>query len=205
MCIVAAAPGVVGGRTVSTPSAPMPRRRSQRRRARSGSIRGPSTTMKSFPSPWYFTKESGTGRIIARLPLRASPVPGPPRAYLPDLLLAGGELRAGAALTVRDGAVAAVGEPLPGAEVVPLPRRLLLPGLVSAHGHSFQRAIRGRTERRGAGREDFWSWRAAMYAAANRLGPDDLEAVARMAFHELARAGATAVGEFHYLHLDPDG
>ncbi len=129
----------------------------------------------------------------------------PPRAYLPDLLLAGGELGAGVALTVVDGRVAAVGAPVPGTEVVRLPRQAILPGLVSAHGHAFQRAIRGRTEQRAAGREDFWSWRAAMYEAANRLGPDDLEAVARMAFHELARAGVTAVGEFHYLHRDPSG
>jgi formimidoylglutamate deiminase len=129
----------------------------------------------------------------------------PPRAYLPDLLLAGGELRAGAALTVRDGMVAAVGEPVPGAEIVRLPRQAILPGLVSAHGHAFQRAIRGRTERRGAGGEDFWSWRAAMYEAANRLDPDDLETIARMAFLELARAGVTTVGEFHYLHRDPTG
>jgi len=132
-------------------------------------------------------------------------LPVPPRAYLPDLLLAGGELRYGAALTVRNGTVAAVGEPVPGAEVVRLPRQAILPGLVSAHGHAFQRAIRGRTERRGVGGEDFWSWRAAMYEAANRLDADDLEAVARMAFHELARAGVTAVGEFHYLHRDPAG
>ena len=73
MCIVAAAPAVVGGSTVSTPSAPIPRRRSQSRRARSGSIRGPSTTMKSFPSPWYFTKKSGTRRIIYAAPLAHEP------------------------------------------------------------------------------------------------------------------------------------
>jgi formimidoylglutamate deiminase len=44
-----------------------------------------------------------------------------------------------------------------------------------------------------------------MYEAANRLDPDDLETIARMAFHELARAGVTTVGEFHYLHRDPTG
>jgi formimidoylglutamate deiminase len=110
----------------------------------------------------------------------------------------------GAALSVRDGAVAAVGAPLPGAEVVPLPGRIVLPGLVSAHGHAFQRAVRGRAERAGSA-GSFWSWRGVMYDAAHRLGPDDLEAVARFAFHELARAGVTCVGEFHYLHLDPEG
>ncbi len=127
-----------------------------------------------------------------------------PRAYLPDLLLVDGELRPGAALSVKDGAVAQAGDPLPGFEVVPLPSRALVPGFVSAHGHAFQRALRGRTERAAGGRS-FWSWREAMFAAANRLSPDDLEAVARFAFLELARAGVTCAGEFHYLHRDPEG
>lgn len=125
------------------------------------------------------------------------------RAYLPELVWAGGTLRAGAALSVRGGAVAAVGPPLPGAELVPLPRRVLLPGFVSAHGHAFQRALRGRAERATTG--SFWSWREAMYDAASRIEPDELEAVARLAFLELARAGVTCAGEFHYLHLDPAG
>ncbi len=127
------------------------------------------------------------------------------RAFVPDLLFAGGEVRAGAAITVRDGVVAAVGAPGPGAEVVRLPGRAVLPGLVSAHGHSFQRAIRGRTQVRHPGRSDFWSWREAMYRAAARLGPEEVRAVARMAFLESALAGITTVGEFHYLARDPEG
>jgi formimidoylglutamate deiminase len=132
-------------------------------------------------------------------------MPSPPRAYLPDLLFAGGEVHQGAALSVADGAVVAVGAPAPGFERVRLAGRALLPGLVSAHSHSFQRAIRGRTEVRHPGRSDFWSWREAMYRAANRLDPEDVRAVARMVFHEMARAGITAVGEFHYLSRDPSG
>jgi formimidoylglutamate deiminase len=129
----------------------------------------------------------------------------PPRAYLPDLLVTGGAVRPGAALTVDGGRVVAVGKPAPGAERVRLAGRAMLPGLVSAHGHSFQRAIRGRTQARPQGRGDFWSWREAMYAAAARLDPDDLHAIALMAFHEAARAGVTTVGEFHYLLNDPAG
>src|SRR5512137_316376 len=129
----------------------------------------------------------------------------PPRAYLPDLLVAGGEVREGAAPSVADGAVVAVGAPGPGFERIRLAGKALLPGLVSAHSHSFQRAIRGRTEVRHPGRSDFWSWREAMYLAARRLDPEDVRAVARMAFHEMARAGITAVGEFHYLSRDPSG
>lgn len=135
----------------------------------------------------------------------------PPRAYLPDLLYAGGSVHAGVALSVVDGRVAAVGEPEVGCAWVRLAGTAILPGLVSAHSHAFQRAIRGRTEHRSAGllaagaRADFWAWRDAMYEVALRLDPDDLFAVARMAFHEMARSGITAVGEFHYLHRDPAG
>jgi formimidoylglutamate deiminase len=129
----------------------------------------------------------------------------PLRAYLPDVLVAGGAVHPGAALSVAGGTVVAVGKPAPGSERVRLAGKAILPGLVSAHGHSFQRAIRGRTQARPPGRADFWSWREAMYRAAGRLDPDDLLAVARMAFHESALGGVTAVGEFHYLWKDPAG
>jgi hypothetical protein len=128
-----------------------------------------------------------------------------PRAYRPDLLFAAGGVRPGAALTVGGGAVLAVGLPVPGAELVSLPSAALLPGLVSAHGHAFQRALRGRAQRAAPGRSSFWTWREAMYAAALGLAPDDLEAVARLLFLEAARSGVTAWGEFHYLHRDPAG
>jgi formimidoylglutamate deiminase len=129
----------------------------------------------------------------------------PPRAYRPDFLFSGGRVQKGAALTVRAGVVEAVGEPAAGAVVVPLPGRALLPGMVSAHSHAFQRAIRGRTEHRETSRDDFWTWREAMYAAAERLDAGDLYRVSKFCFLEMARAGLTAVGEFHYLHRDPAG
>jgi formimidoylglutamate deiminase len=127
------------------------------------------------------------------------------RALKPEFLFSGGHVHAGASLVVRDGSVEAVGDPPKGAEVVPMPRRVLLPGLVAAHSHAFQRAIRGRTEHRSHRWDDFWSWREAMYAAAERLSPEDLHAVSRFCFLEMAAAGITAVGEFHYLHRDPSG
>jgi formimidoylglutamate deiminase len=132
-------------------------------------------------------------------------MPTPPRAYQPDFLYAGGRVHAGAALSVADGAVVSIGAPEPGFERARLPGRALLPGLVSAHSHSFQRAIRGRTEVRHAGRSDFWSWRDAMYRAAARLDPEDVRTLARMTFREMALSGITAVGEFHYLARDPSG
>jgi formimidoylglutamate deiminase len=133
------------------------------------------------------------------------PMPTRARAYIPDLLLAAGEVRRGAALSVVDGRVAAVGEPEIDCQWIRLPGKAILPGLVSAHSHAFQRAIRGRTEVRTPGPSDFWSWREAMYRAAAALDPEDVQVVARMAFHEMARAGITAVGEFHYLQRDPNG
>src|SRR3712207_2998580 len=44
-----------------------------------------------------------------------------------------------------------------------------------------------------------------MYAAAQRLSPEDVYDASRMAFMEMALAGVTAVGEFHYLHRTPEG
>ncbi len=79
---------------------------------------------------------------------------------------------------------------------------LVLPGLATAHSHAFQRALRGRAQRRGG---SFWSWRGLMYDLVERLGPEDLYALSRFAFAELARCGVTAVGEFHYVHHQADG
>jgi formiminoglutamate deiminase len=44
-----------------------------------------------------------------------------------------------------------------------------------------------------------------MYELAGRLDPDRYLALARAAYAEMALAGITAVGEFHYLHHRPDG
>ena len=81
-------------------------------------------------------------------------------------------------------------------------RGLVLPGLANGHSHAFHRALRGRTHRGGG---TFWTWREDMYAAAERLDPDSYRALARAVFGEMALAGITAVGEFHYLHHGPGG
>ena len=81
----------------------------------------------------------------------------------------------------------------------------VLPGLVNAHSHAFQRAIAGMTERAGTGPDNFWSWRDRMYSAAQRITPQQLEAIAALLYAELLRAGYTQVCEFHYLHNDIDG
>lgn len=89
-------------------------------------------------------------------------------------------------------------------DVVRLSGRVLLPALVNAHSHAFQRAFRGHVQWTD-GQDDFWSWRQAMYGVANQLDPDGIEAVSRLAFLEMAEAGIGTVGEFHYLHHAPDG
>ncbi len=86
-----------------------------------------------------------------------------------------------------------------------LPGCLLVPGFVNAHSHAFQRAFRGHVQWTPDGRDDFWSWRQAMYATATSLSPEGVEAVSRLAFLEMAESGITHVGEFHYLHHQPDG
>ena len=73
-----------------------------------------------------------------------------------------------------------------------------IPGLANAHSHAFQRALRARTE--GAARGSFWTWREQMYELAGRLDPDSYLRLARATFAEMALAGVTVVGEFHYLH-----
>ncbi|HYO63730.1 MAG TPA: formimidoylglutamate deiminase [Pyrinomonadaceae bacterium] len=89
--------------------------------------------------------------------------------------------------------------------VVRLAGRALLPGMVNAHSHAFQRVIRGRTEHRASVSDTFWTWREMMYAAAARLTPEDIYDASRMAFLEMAACGITSVGEFHYLHRTAAG
>ncbi len=79
---------------------------------------------------------------------------------------------------------------------------IVLPGFANAHSHAFHRALRGRTHDGGG---TFWTWREAMYAIAARLDPDTYHALARAAYAEMALAGVTSVGEFHYLHHAPGG
>jgi formimidoylglutamate deiminase len=74
----------------------------------------------------------------------------------------------------------------------------------NAHSHAFQRGLRGRAER-GLAREDFWSWREAMYELAGALDPDSMERAALQCYREMAAAGYGAVGEFHYVHHRQDG
>jgi formiminoglutamate deiminase len=79
---------------------------------------------------------------------------------------------------------------------------LTLPGFANAHSHAFHRALRGRTH---GGRGSFWTWREQMYSVAATLDPDAYFRLARATYAEMALAGITAVGEFHYLHHEAGG
>ncbi|MEV0241462.1 formimidoylglutamate deiminase [Streptomyces sp. NPDC050674] len=115
----------------------------------------------------------------------------------------GSHVESGVALDVHDGRITAVrpdtSAPPPGAEVL---RGLTLPGLANAHSHAFHRALRGTVQ---VGSGTFWTWREVMYATAARLTPDSYHALARAVYAEMALAGITAVGEFHYVHHAPGG
>jgi formimidoylglutamate deiminase len=128
--------------------------------------------------------------------------------YQPEFIYRNGRFHAGGTLQVgADGHVLPEGPVPEGARIVRMPGRALLPGLVNGHSHAFQRLIRGRTEyvAEGQGTDDFWSWREAMYRAAEALTPEEVYVASRQAFLEMALAGITSVGEFHYLHHQPDG
>jgi formimidoylglutamate deiminase len=77
----------------------------------------------------------------------------------------------------------------------------------NAHSHAFQRGLRGRAERPGpAGtNDDFWTWRTEMFALADTLDPDSMRAAALETYTEMVGAGYSVVGEFHYVHHQPDG
>ena len=81
-----------------------------------------------------------------------------------------------------------------------------LPGLVNTHSHAVERVMRGRVEPGPRGERDaFSAVRAATDRVVGRLAGEEVFATARMAFTEMLLSGITCVGEFHYLHHQPDG
>jgi len=88
-----------------------------------------------------------------------------------------------------------------------MPRTLAIPGMPNAHSHAFQRGLRGRAERPGpvGGNDDFWTWRTEMFALADTLDPETMHTIALETYRVMAGAGYSVVGEFHYVHHQPDG
>ncbi len=124
--------------------------------------------------------------------------------WAPAALLPGGWADAVRLEVTADGHLSrvAVGADATGALRLPGPT---VPGQPNLHSHSFQRALLGRTQVRGPGEDSFWTWREAMYASLERLGPEEAAAVAGWLAVELLEGGFTAIGEFHYVHHQPDG
>jgi formimidoylglutamate deiminase len=120
-------------------------------------------------------------------------------ALLPDGFAGGVRLEIdgqGELLAVEAGAEPAGAERLSG---------VILPGMPNLHGHAFQRAMAGLAEHLAPGEASFWTWREVMYRFLERIGPDELCAIAAQVYVEMLEAGYTAAGEFHYLHHQPDG
>lgn len=84
---------------------------------------------------------------------------------------------------------------------------VVVPGFINCHSHSFQRAMAGLGERisKEPGQDSFWSWRAQMYHLVQTLNPESFKVIADWLYVEMLEAGYTSVGEFHYLHNQPDG
>ena len=122
-------------------------------------------------------------------------------AYLLERAWVDGTFRDDVLVEVEDGRFTSVTPDSDPTRAIPV-RGLVVPGLANTHSHAFHRALRGRTQRE---RGTFWTWRDQMYAVAGRLDPETYLALARATYREMAAAGITAVGEFHYLHHQPDG
>ncbi len=112
----------------------------------------------------------------------------------PELCYAEGGFHRDWAVTVADGRITVVG-PRPAGPVTQLPGRVLLPGGVNAHNHSFQSLLRGLGDDL-----DFMSWRdRVLYPFSRRLDPRGIEIGAAFAFAEMLRHGITTVVDFFYI------
>ncbi len=122
--------------------------------------------------------------------------------FRPELMWQDGQWHEGMQIEVESGAIVSI-EPT---EQSPThPREAWLPGFVNAHSHAFQRGLRGRGEVFTNQRDDFWSWREAMYELVNTLTPESAHLHSLRAFREMRAAGITTVGEFHYIHHSDQG
>ena len=122
-------------------------------------------------------------------------------AYLLERAWLGDRFADDVLVEVEDGRFTSVTPDSDPPRAIPV-RGLVVPGLANTHSHAFHRALRGRTQRE---RGSFWTWREQMYAVAARLDPETYLALALATYREMAAAGITCVGEFHYLHHQPDG
>ena len=131
-------------------------------------------------------------------------VPAQQRYFAPLAYLPGGWARDVTVSVDAQGAFAQVEAGTAGEGAVHL-QGVMLPGMVNAHSHAFQRAMVGLSQLAGTGQDNFWSWRTLMYDLALRLSPEQVGTIATWVYTEMLRGGYTHVCEFHYLHNDRDG
>jgi 5-methylthioadenosine/S-adenosylhomocysteine deaminase len=114
---------------------------------------------------------------------------------LPDLVYAGGRVQSGLAVETVDGRIIQVAPAGDSAVGVRLPGKLLLPGTVNAHCHTFQSLLRGLGDDL-----DFMAWRdRVLYPYSTRLDRDGIYLGAAFAFAEMLLHGATTCVDFFYL------
>lgn len=115
--------------------------------------------------------------------------------------LGGGDLARDVLIEARGGYITSISEGSNRGDAIRLDG-VVVPGLVNAHSHAFHRLLRGQTHRAGG---DFWVWRDRMYEVAGSLTPESYERLATAVFVEMAMAGVTTAGEFHYIHHQAGG
>jgi len=114
---------------------------------------------------------------------------------LPDLVYAGGRFQSGLAVDVADGRIAAVTPASDAVGAVRLSGKLLLPGTVNTHCHTFQSLLRGLGDDL-----DFMAWRdRVLYPFSTRLDREGIYLGAAFAFVEMLLHGATTCVDFFYL------
>ncbi|MGO9078475.1 MAG: formimidoylglutamate deiminase [Streptosporangiaceae bacterium] len=126
-------------------------------------------------------------------------------ALLPGTSRPGPRIGSDVLIEAEDGRFSRITPGVPAGDAPPSAARLpgvVLPGLANAHSHAFHRALRGITQ---AGQGTFWTWRERMYEVAAALDPGSYRKLATAVYAEMALAGITCVGEFHYLHHGPGG
>lgn len=109
-------------------------------------------------------------------------------------------------IVVRDGVIARVGPGPAPAESVPAGvhridarGRIVMPGLINAHTHSFQTLIRGVFEDLG-----LIPWLQKIYGSGAVLTPEECLVSAKLGALEMIRSGVTAVCDHHFTNPTVD-
>jgi formiminoglutamate deiminase len=128
-----------------------------------------------------------------------------PRLVWCQWALIGDRIERGVEIEIRHGRFTRIARGVGPAAGATVRHGVSLPAAANVHSHAFHRALRHHSQVGGSGRGTFWTWREQMYDVAARLEPDTYHELAADVFAEMAAAGYSAVGEFHYVHHRSDG